>query len=416
MGRLNLEYFLARRMASSASGRKNNVMVRIATLSVAIGMAVMIVSLAVIFGFKREIAAKLSGFGAQVQVVRLDGNTSFETVPIDRDQPFLDALRRIPDFEGLNPYAIKGGILRGENAMQGVVLKGVDSTYDWSLFRSSLVDGTLPAVGDGIRRKEVLVSRMLSDRMEVGVGDPLEMLFIQNPPRRDRFRICGIYDTQFGELDRMLVLTDLRNVQRLNGWDSTEVTGFELRMSDFSHLDRFTEDVYEAVVDGQRTDRDEPLRVTNVRMQYPMIFDWLDAHNVNAAVIITVMLVVALFNMIAALLIILLERTQMIGVLKALGMGNRALQKMFVIRSSFIILKGMAWGNLAGIGLCLLQYYTGWISLDEEGYFLTTVPIALDWTWIVPLNAGTFALIVALLALPTMIISLILPEKSIRFE
>ena len=254
------------------------------------------------------------------------------------------------------------------------------------------------------------------DRMEADVGDPIEMLFVQNPPRRDRFRVSGIYDTGFGELDRVLALTDLRNVQRLNGWDSTQVSGFELRTTDFSHLDRFTDDVYRAVVEHQRTDRDEPLRVANVRMQYPMIFDWLDAHNVNAAVIITVMLLVALFNMIAALLIILLERTRMIGVLKTLGMGNGALQKMFVIRSSFIILRGMVWGNLIGIGLCLLQYFTGWITLDEQGYFLTTLPVSIRWGWVLMLNAGTFVLIVVLLSLPTMLISFILPERSIRFE
>ena len=309
MGRLNLEYFLAKRIASVSSGRRNNVMVRVATLSVAIGVAVMIVSLAVIFGFKREITAKLSGFGAHVQIASLDGNaSSYETEPVSRDQPFADYLRGIPRFESFNPYAVKGGILRGEEAMQGIVLKGVDSTYDWTPMRRSLVAGRLPDVSDTVRHKEVLLSRAVADRMEADVGDPIEMLFVQNPPRRDRFRVSGIYDTGFGELDRVLALTDLRNVQRLNGWDSTQVSGFELRTTDFSHLDRFTDDVYRAVVEHQRTDRDEPLRVTNVRMQYPMIFDWLDAHNVNAAVIITVMLLVALFNMIAALLIIPRER------------------------------------------------------------------------------------------------------------
>ena len=294
MGGLNLEYFLARRMASASSGRRNNVMVRVATLSVAIGVAVMIVSLAVIFGFKREITAKLSGFGAHVQIASLDGNaSSYETEPVSRDQPFADYLRGIPCFGSINPYAVKGGILRGEEAMQGIVLKGVDSTYDWTPMRRSLVAGRLPDVSDTVRHKEVLLSRAVADRMEADVGDPIEMLFVQNPPRRDRFRVSGIYDTGFGELDRVLALTDLRNVQRLNGWDSTQVSGFELRTTDFSRLDRFTDDVYRAVVEHQRTDRDEPLRVTNVRMQYPMIFDWLDAHNVNAAVIITVMLLVA---------------------------------------------------------------------------------------------------------------------------
>ena len=242
------------------------------------------------------------------------------------------------------------------------------------------------------------------------------MLFIQDPPRRDLFRVAGIYDTQFSEIDHMMVLTDLRNVQRLNGWDSTQITGFEIATSDFGRLEPFTDDVYQVVFDNLTGDEHDSLRVINIRERFPMIFDWLDAHNVNAGVIITVMLLVALFNMIAALLIILLERTSMIGTLKALGMGNRALQKMFVIRSSFVIIKGMFWGNVVGIGLCLLQHCTGWISLSQEGYFLTTVPIFIDWGWLALLNAATFLFIVALLALPTMIISLILPEKTIRFE
>lgn len=416
MGRLNLEYFLARRIATQTGGRKNNVMVRIATLSVAIGIAVMIISLSVIFGFKREIAAKLSGFGSHVQIVNLDGNVSYETVPISKNQPFLSQIRSVRNFSGMHPYAVTIGVPRAERAMQGVVLKGVDSTYDWSFFRQNLVEGELPNVRDSVRTKDIAVSRSLADLLEVAVGDPLEMLFIQDPPRRDLFRIAGIYDTQFSEMDHMMVLTDLRNVQRLNGWDSTQITGFEIATSDFGRLEPFTDDVYQVVFDNLTGDEHDSLRVINIRERFPMIFDWLDAHNVNAGVIITVMLLVALFNMIAALLIILLERTSMIGTLKALGMGNRALQKMFVIRSSFVIIKGMFWGNVVGIGLCLLQYCTGWISLSQEGYFLTTVPIFIDWGWLALLNAATFLFIVALLALPTMIISLILPEKTIRFE
>ena len=416
MGRLNLEYFLARRIATQTGGRKNNVMVRIATLSVAIGIAVMIISLSVIFGFKREIAAKLSGFGSHVQIVNLDGNVSYETVPISKNQPFLSQIRSVRNFSGIHPYAVTIGIPRGERAMQGVVLKGVDSTYDWSFFRQNLVEGELPDVQSGVRTKDIAVSRSLADLLEVSVGDPLEMLVIQDPPRRDLFRVAGIYDTQFSEIDHMMVLTDLRNVQRLNGWDSTQITGFEIATSDFGRLEPFTDDVYQVVFDNLTGDEHDSLRVINIRERFPMIFDWLDAHNVNAGVIITVMLLVALFNMIAALLIILLERTSMIGTLKALGMGNRALQKMFVIRSSFVIIKGMFWGNVVGIGLCLLQHCTGWISLSQEGYFLTTVPIFIDWGWLALLNAATFLFIVALLALPTMIISLILPEKTIRFE
>ena len=415
MRRLYLPYFLARRMAVPVHGHKKNVMVRIATLSVVVGMAVMIVALGVIFGFKRQITSKLTGFGAHVQLVHLDGNSSYETVPISIGQPVVQRIAELDDVSGIYPYAIKAGILRGDEAMQGVVLKGVGPDYDWSFFERYRVEGELPRVADSVRNKEVMLSSRLADMMHLKVGDPFEMLFIQNPPRRDRFRVAGIYDTQFDELDKVMILTDIRNVQRLSGWDSTQVTGFEINTRDFARLDRFTAQIDELVFDTPGLD-DQLLRAVSIRERYPMIFDWLDAHNVNAAVIITVMLLVALFNMVSALLIILLERTPMIGVLKALGMDNRALQKTFVIRSSFILLKGMFWGNLLGVGLCLLQSYTGWVRLDQAGYFLTTVPIDLDWGWWLLLNVATFVVLVALLALPTLIISLILPEKSIRFE
>ncbi len=413
MRKFDLEYFLARRIARETGGHRNNIMVRIAALSVAIGVAAMIVSLAVIFGFKREITAKLTGFGAHIQLVHLDGNTSYETVPIRSDLPVIDQIRTLPGIRSVQPYAIKAGILRGAEAMQGVVLKGVGPEYDWAFFERYRTEGALPRVGDSVRTKEVMISRRLSELIDLPVGDPLEMLFIQNPPRRDRFRVAGLYDTGFDELDRMMVLCDVRDVQRLSSWDSTQVTGFEIMLDDFGRIDRMSREVERLVYESPDA---QQLRVVSIRERYPMIFDWLRAHNVNAAVIITVMLLVALFNMIAALLIILLERTPMIGVLKALGMGNRALQKLFVIRSAFIIGQGLFWGNVLGVGLCLLQQATGWVSLDESGYFLTRLPVALDWGLGLALIGVNFVLLVSLLSLPTLIISLILPEKSIRFE
>ena len=242
MGKLNLEYFLARRIASSTKGMRKNVMIRIATLSVTISVAVMIVSLAVILGFRKEITAKLTGFDAHIQIVHIDAYTSNETIPIDRDMPFLSQVRRIPGCVRMVPYAQKIGIPRGERALQGIMLKGVDSTYNWSFFQKNLVEGAVPDVR-GERNKDILISRSLADLLEVSVGDPLEMLFIQDSRPRDRFRISGIYDTHFGELDQTVALTDLRNVQRLNGWDSTQITGYEVTVSDFSKLDQVTDPI-----------------------------------------------------------------------------------------------------------------------------------------------------------------------------
>ncbi|MBQ4278967.1 MAG: ABC transporter permease [Rikenellaceae bacterium] len=417
MSRFRTEYFLAGRLASSGGGRRNGVMTRIAMLSVALGMAVMIVALAVIAGFKGEITAKLVGFGAHVQVVHLDGNNSYETSPIRLDQPFLAGLPAIPDFKEVHPYAIKGGIIRTDEAMQGVVLKGVDAGYDWDFFREHLAEGDLPRIGDTVRHKDLLISASLARGLRLGTGDRVEMLFIREGamPRRDLFKVSGIYDTGFDELDRVAVMTDLRNVQRLNGWSPDEVSGFEITTTRFDRLDRFADDVFGLVVDSQADDG-ESLMTVSVRQRYPNIFDWLGAHDVNAAVVITVMLLVALFNMITALLIILLERTSMIGVLKTLGMTNRAIQRIFVIRSAYIIGRGLLWGNVTGIGLALLQRYTGLLRLDPASYFLAAVPIRIDWWQLVALNAATFALILALLTLPTLIVSRIRPGTSVRYE
>ena len=417
MSKINTELFIARRIAASKGGAGRGVMIRIASLTVGIGMAVMIVSLAVITGFRNEITGKLIGFGAHVQVVNLDGNNSLETNPIPRNPILEKHLSEIPDFAAAHPFAIEGGILKTDETMQGIMLKGVDRDYDWSFFEQNLREGELPRVGDSLRTKDILISTTLARLMKLKVDDRVEMLFIREgrSPRRDRFKISGLYDSGFEELDKMVIPTDIRNVQRLNGWDSTQITGYEVTTDAFSQLDRFADEVYDVLV---QTDPigEESLMAVSIREKFPNLFDWLQAHNVNVAVIITIMLLVALLNMISALLIILLERTRMIGVLKALGMNNRSLQKIFVIRSAFIVLRGMFWGNIAGVALCLLQAQTHLVKLNQSGYFLSSVPIELNWDWWIGLNAGTFILIVALMTVPTLIVSRIRPDVTIRYQ
>jgi len=417
MPKINTEFFIARRIAASRGTGERNVMVRIASLTVGIGIAVMIVSLAVITGFRSEITGKLIGFGAHVQVTALDGNHSLETQPVLRNPALLEEFALIRDFKAAHAYSIKGGVLKTDEAIQGVMLKGVDGSYDWSFFRDNLVAGELPRTGDTIRTKDILISQSLARLMKLAPESRVEMLFLQEGqlPRRDRFKVSGVYDSGLEELDKMVVPTDMRNVQRLNGWDDDRITGYEVTTTRFRRLDRFTEEVYCTVRDSKNAP-EEGLMVRSIRNRFPNLFDWLQAHNVNVAVIITIMLLVALLNMISALLIILLERTRMIGVLKALGMGNRAVQKIFVIRSAFIVLRGIFWGNIAGIALCLLQIHTRIIKLDQSGYFLSAVPVELRWDWWLALNLGAFALLVLLMTVPTMIVSGIKPDTTIRYQ
>lgn len=414
---MNVEFFIARRIASSADGERRNVMVRIATATVAIGVAVMIVALAVITGFRREITSKIIGFGAHVQIVNLDNNSSLERTPICASPELERRLAAMPRFASLSRFAVKGGIIRTDEAIQGVMLKGVSEGYDSAFFRSCMVRGSLPRTGGGQRHKDLLVSQSVASLLRLDTASRVEMLFVQEDgsPRRDRFKVCGIYSTGMSEMDDMVVLTDLRNVQRLNNWSDEQITGYEVNTADFGRLAEFSADADRiaaevSLMEGQN------LMADDIEHRYPTIFDWLKAHNVNALVIITIMIVVAMMNMVSAILIILLERTAMIGLLKALGMRNGAVQRIFLYRSLYIVSRGVIWGNVAGLALCAAQYWGHFIKLDPAGYLLSEVPIGIGAWWWIGINAGTVVVIVALMAIPTLIVSFIKPETTIRYR
>ena len=416
MPRLNTELFIAKRISSRTEGRKN-VMIRIATITVAIGMAVMIVALAVVGGFKKEVTGKLVGFSSHVRIVNLYTNNSFETSPVTVDSALMRAISEIPGFKSISTYALKGGIIKTPGAIQGIALKGTGPDHDNTFLTGSLLRGNLPQVSDSVRHKDLLVSESVARMLKVDVGDRVEMLFISTsrPVRRDRFKICGLYSTGMEELDRTMAFTDIRNVQRLNGWSGEQVSGYEVMTADFDKLTRFSNDVYNTVFDNSES-ISEVLKVEDIVNLNPGIFDWLKAHNMNAAVIIIIMLLVALLNMISAMLIILLEKTSMIGILKALGMNNWSVQKIFLLRALRIVLYGMLWGNAIGIGICLLQKYTGFVKLDSSGYFLSQVPIEISWEWLVGLNIAVPIVMVLLLSIPALVVSSVKPEKTIRFQ
>lgn len=414
---LNLEFFIARRLASSPDGGSRNVMVRIATATVAISVAVMIVALAVITGFKREITEKIIGFGAHVQVVNLDANSSFERAPIDRAPNLERRVAELPLTASISPFAVKGGIVRTAEAMQGVMLKGVGEGYDSTFFAANLVRGRLPRVGGEERHKDLLISSSLAAMLRLDTASKAEMLFVQEDgrPRRDRFKVCGIYSTGMGDMDDMMVVTELRNVQRLNGWTEVQITGYEINCSDFARLAEYSATI-DLIAAEVSVSEGRNLMADNIERRYPTIFDWLRAHNVNALVIIVIMIAVALMNMISAMLIILLERTRMIGLLKAMGMRNGAIQRVFLYRSLYIVVRGVLWGNVIGLEICALQRWGHIVKLDPSGYMLSEVPISIELWWWLTLNVGTVVAIVLLMALPTMIISFIKPDTTIRYQ
>lgn len=414
---MNLPFFLARRMARSGPENKPGVMERIAVISVAVSVTVMILSLAVVMGFKREVARKMTAFAAHVSVTDVRGANALDAAPVRRSERLERLIRATPGFVALAPYAVKGGIVRTADAVEGIVLKGVDSTYDWRFFRQWLVAGGLPRVGDSIRTKDILISRRLADRLTLGPGDKVEMLFVEagELPRRDRFKVAGIYSSGMDEMDNAMVMTDLRNVQRLSDWRADELSGYEIFTDDLSGAGRFARELDRALLydDSELTAN---LAVGSVQERYPNIFDWLKAHDVNAAVVLAIMLVVAFFNMASALLILVLERTRTIGLLKALGMRNGALRRIFLYRAGFVALRGLVWGNAVGLALCLIQHTTHAVKLSSEGYLLSEVPVWVGWGWWLVLNAGFLAAIVGLLIIPASIVSTVKPDEAIRYE
>jgi lipoprotein-releasing system permease protein len=414
---MNLPYFIAQRLikgrrAGTSFSRPINV---IAIIGIAMGLAVMILAVAILTGFKLQIREKIVGFGSNIQIVNFDSNLSFETAPIHQGQEFIEKIRKIPGISHIQVFATKAGIIKTDEDFQGVVLKGIGSDFDWTYFRSNMVDGSVFTVTDTARTDKVIISKKISDMLRLETGDSFAMHFVQDPPRMRRFTVSGIYETSLEEFDKIYVFCDIGHIKRLNGWDDDQISGFEIFIKDFDKLDKMTAAVRDAIGYRLKED-DEQFKVTNIRTKYPQIFDWLNFQDVNVIIIILLMLIVAGFNMISGLLILILEKTNMIGVLKALGTDDVTIRRVFLYQAAYLISKGLLWGNIIGIGLAFLQLKTGLITLDPSSYYIKTVPVNLELVHILLLNAGTMAAILFMLLVPSNLISRITPVKAIRYD
>lgn len=414
---MNLPYFIAHRLIKgrreeTSFSRPINV---IAIAGIAMGLAVMILAVAILTGFKKEIREKVVGFGSNIQIMNFDMNNSLETTPISDSQDFVPKIKQIPGVRHMEVFATKAGIIKTDKDIQGVVLKGIGSDFDWSYFKSIMVDGTVFTVTDSGRTDKVIISKKISDMLRLKTGDSFVMHFIQDPPRMRKFTISGIYETSLEEFDKIYVFCDIGHIKRLNGWNDDQVSGFEIFIDDFDKLDEMTVAVRDAI--GYKiTETDTKFKVTNIRTKYPQIFDWLNFQDINVIIIIFLMLIVAGFNMISGLLILILEKTNMIGILKALGSEDTTIRRVFLFQAAYLIGKGLLWGNLIGIGLALVQLKTGVITLDPSSYYIKTVPVNLALTHVLLLNAGTMAAIIIMLMVPSQLISRITPVKAIRYD
>ncbi len=414
---MNLPYFIAQRLIKgrreeASFSRPINV---IAVIGIAMGLAVMILAVSILTGFKQQIREKVVGFGSHIQIMNFDSNISYETSPISVNQEFIPKIKQIPGIKHIEVFATKAGIIKANDEIQGVVLKGIGSDFDWDYFRSNMVEGSVFTVTDTGRTDEVIISKKIADMLKLKTGDSFAMIFIQDPPRQRKFTISGIYETSLEEFDKIYVFCDIRHIKRLNGWEDNQVSGFEIFIDDFNKLDAMTMAVRDAI--GYRIAEDEDkFKVTNIRSRFPQIFDWLNFQDVNVIIIIILMLVVAGFNMISGLLILILEKTNMIGVLKAIGSEDITIRRVFLYQAAYLIGKGLLWGNLIGIGLAYFQLKTRIISLDPSSYYIKTVPVNLDFMHILLLNAGTMAAIIIMLLVPSQLISRITPVKAIRYD
>ncbi len=414
---MNTEFFIAKRLNSRKETRKRfpGTIMGIAVFGIALGLAVMLVAISIVTGFKEEISNKVIGFGSHIQILNYDSNVSFETSPIDASPEFLPRIKNIEGVRHLQVFALKAGIVKTDNDIQGLVLKGVGGDYDWSFFDKSMIDGNSFRPDSNSVSNSIVISSFLARKLKLKPGDSFQMWFIQDSPRFRKFTISGVYETSLQEFDQTFALVDIRHIQRLSGWENNQVSGIEMMVNDFKEIDPITSDVNDIVStsffgDGSR------LKVVNIIEKYPQIFDWLNLQDINVMIIIILMLVVAGINMISGLLIIILDRTNMIGILKALGTSNQSIRKIFLYQSSYLILKGLFWGNILGTGLCFFQKKFSLISLDPASYYLTTVPVNINIVNIFLLNAGTVAVILMFLLLPSMLISRISPAESIRFK
>lgn len=389
--------------------------VRIAIIGIALGLTVMILAVAIVVGFKKEVRNKVIGFGSHIQITNFESNSSYELQPLAISDSLIGHLSSIEGVRHVERFATKPGMLKTDQDFQGIVLKGIDSDFDWSFFKANLLDGdTLTIVSDK-RSTDVVVSNYLANLMGLKVGDTFLTYFVQEEVRARRFQIVGIYETGFVDYDKLFILADIKQIRRLNGWDEDQVSGLELLVDDYDRLDEVAEVVYFDM--AERLDRlGNPFYTQSIKELNPMIFSWLDVLDINVVVILVLMLAVAGFTMISGLLIIILERTNMIGLLKALGENNRSIRKIFLYVSFFLIGKGLLWGNLIGVSLCAIQSWFKVVKLDPAVYYLDAVPIDLRIGTLLLLNVGSLAVSLLMMLGPTYLITKIEPVKSLRFE
>ena len=415
---MNFPLFIARKInGNEDKGRKvSKPAIRIATLGVAIGLAVMIVSVCVVLGFKHTIRDKVVGFGSHITVANFNSFQRSENYPIVVNDSLKRALMQTQGVRHVQRYAYTQGILKTDDDFLGVMLKGVGSDFDSTFIHQNMVAGSIPAFSDVKSQQKILLSKAIAEKLDLKVGDRMYAYFVnEQGVRTRRFTISGIYETNLKQFDSQICFTDLYTTNKLNGWQTEQCSGAEVQVNDFEQLDAVALNILNKV--KGKTDRyGDSYSTATIMEQNPQIFSWLDLMDLNVWIILALMVSVAGVTMISGLLIIILERTQMIGIMKAMGTKNAQIRHIFLWFATFIIGKGLLWGNLVGLGLVFLQKYTGLVTLDPKTYYVSTVPVELNVLLILTLNLATLLICVFVLIAPSYLISHIHPAKTMHYE
>ena len=411
---MNLEYFIAKRLNGAASYKSSasSTIIKIAIIAIALGMVMMLIAIATTFGLQGKIREKVSAFSGDIMVSNFDGNNSEETVnPVSIKQDFYPNFKAVPEVSHVQAISTKAGIIRTETDFEGVMVKGLGADYDWNRIEEYIVEGRKPVFTEDKLNTETLISTYLANRLGFALGDKLIVYFINTDSGRPtplRLDIVGLYESAYQEFDKVYLMADIRHIRRINKWDKDAVGAFEIFVKDFDEVQHVKNKVYQ--------NSGSTLRAMSVLERSPTIFEWIKLFDFNMYLIIAVMVIVAAINMIVALLVLILERTQMIGVLKAMGSTNWSIRKLFLYNSFYLIGVGLFWGNLIGLGILFVQKYFGIITLNPETYYVKEAPVFISLWHVLLLNIGVIVLCLLIMIIPSYIITKINPAKSIRFE
>ncbi|AKD05280.1 FtsX-like permease family protein [Pontibacter korlensis] len=402
---MNISKYISDKISEVQTGSFTQSVTKIAIISIAAGIAIMIVSFAILEGFRNEIREKIFSFGAHLQISKYDTNNSYEGAPISQNIGVTDS---IPGIKKIQAFARKTAIIKTEDEVLGVVMKGVGENYDLSAMQQNLGGGELIAFNDTVSSKDVLLSQSIASKLRLNVGDEAIFYFIQNPPRARKLRVSGIYNTGLEEFDEVFVIGDIKLIRELNNWPDTLVGGVEVVLQDFEQIDQAAELVFEHM--------NYDLQLEKITDRHAQLFDWLKLLQKNVVIFLVLIIFVATFNMVSTVFIMIIERINMIGVLKAVGATDAQIRQVFYFRGLKLTLKGMLWGNITGLGFCAVQYYFELIPLDPENYYMDRVPISWNFGMVLLLNVLTLVLTMLAILIPAAMIARIKPVKAIKFD